>query len=134
MRERAEAATPGEWSVFDMDEAEHAKDEPLNPPGKGWYWVWANDRLPYYGAVLEPQRDHPNAPIGSAAINDSEGGPQEQADAAHIASWHPAIALAVADWLDFQAEVERRLGGPDYETPANHPALAVADAYLGSAS
>lgn len=39
--------------------------------------------------------------------------------------------LAVADWLDFQAEVERRLGGPDYETPASHPALTVARAYLG---
>lgn len=49
----------------------------------------------------------------------------------HIAAWNPAAALAVADWLDFQAEVERRLGGPDYETPADHPALAVARAYLG---
>lgn len=25
-------------------------------------------------------------------------------DAAHIASWHPAVALAVADWLDGVAE------------------------------
>ena len=33
--------------------------------------------------------------------------------------------------MDFQAEVERRLGGPDYQTPTTHPALVVARAYLG---
>jgi len=32
--------------------------------------------------------------------------PIEDADnAAHIASWHPAVALAVADWLDAEAVV-----------------------------
>jgi hypothetical protein len=52
---------------------------------------------------------------------------QDGADAGHIASWHPAVALAVADWLDFEAEqiedgVIFDVGGPaDY--------LAVA--YLG---
>lgn len=30
--------------------------------------------------------------------------PIEPADAEHIASWHPAVALAVADWLDATAE------------------------------
>jgi hypothetical protein len=51
-------------------------------------------------------------------------------DAEHIASWHPAVALAVADWLDkladFCAEAK-----PD---PASHwiaPALKIARAYLG---
>jgi hypothetical protein len=28
----------------------------------------------------------------------------ENADAAHIASWHPAVALAVADWLEEAAD------------------------------
>lgn len=28
-----------------------------------------------------------------------------KAEAEHIASWHPAVALAVADWLDAVAEV-----------------------------
>jgi hypothetical protein len=48
-------------------------------------------------------------------------------DAEHIASWHPAVALAVADWLDETAlrwewVEEREL------------ALAAARAYLGSAA
>jgi hypothetical protein len=42
--------------------------------------------------------------------------------AEHIASWHPAVALAVADWLEATVL-----------TDANAPfALAVARAYLGS--
>lgn len=43
----------------------------------------------------------------------------------HVASWHPAVALAVADWLDNEAEwwaSGERL---------NHHALAAASAYLG---
>jgi hypothetical protein len=45
-------------------------------------------------------------------------------DAEHIASWHPAVALAVADLL-----LEASLDWPEY--PA---ALAVARAYLGRES
>jgi hypothetical protein len=30
----------------------------------------------------------------------------------HIASWHPAVVLAVADWLDHEAD-RIQLGGPD---------------------
>ena len=56
-------------------------------------------------------------------------------DAIHIASWHPAVALAVAEWLDAEAE------NPDpchASTPADcyvrdcstHRALTVARAYL----
>lgn len=56
-------------------------------------------------------------------------------EAAHIASWHPAVALAVADWLDDEAEeVEnasriciRGLEGLDV---TDENALAVARAYL----
>lgn len=51
-------------------------------------------------------------------------------DAEHIASWHPAVALAVADWLDriawtweFEPTLQGRVGGDE--------ALAVARAYLG---
>jgi hypothetical protein len=56
-----------------------------------------------------------------------------EADATHIASWHPAVALAVADWLASVAERQidahdtgAILGGTDWEH-----ALAVASAYLG---
>jgi hypothetical protein len=42
----------------------------------------------------------------------------------HIASWHPAVALAVADWLDSAAD-------EDEFFPLDHRAEAVARAYLG---
>lgn len=47
----------------------------------------------------------------------------------HIASWHPAVALAVADWLDRIGEMY-----PDGHSIGNHHALAVARAYLGESS
>ena len=47
----------------------------------------------------------------------------------HIASWHPAVAFAVADLLDYEASGEER-GMFD----ASRPAIAVARAYLGGAS
>ena len=49
--------------------------------------------------------------------------------AAHIASWHPAVALAVADWLADEAAGAQTATGQ----PTAH-ALAVARAYLGEAS
>jgi hypothetical protein len=51
-------------------------------------------------------------------------------DAEHIASWHPAVALAVADWLERCVRLladGRSCYGPEVES-----ALAVANAYLGS--
>lgn len=55
-------------------------------------------------------------------------------DAAHIASWHPAVALAVADWLDDAAEnvaLSPALGFDMRIHIATNYALAVARAYLG---
>lgn len=58
-------------------------------------------------------------------------------DSEHIASWHPAVALAVADWLDSVAGANT---SPDEDVPHagrtianvdNAAALAVARAYLG---
>ena len=55
------------------------------------------------------------------------------ADAEHIASWHPAVALAVARWLEDESYAPETdlgdgitTGGPRME------ALAVATAYLGA--
>lgn len=48
-------------------------------------------------------------------------------DAAHLAAWHPAVALAVADWLDVTA---RDTGTSSL---AYHAALAVARVFLGEA-
>lgn len=47
------------------------------------------------------------------------------ADAAHIASWHPAVAMAVAEWLEVTA---RDVGTSSL---AFHAATAAATAYLG---
>jgi hypothetical protein len=52
-------------------------------------------------------------------------------DAEHIASWHPAVALAVADWLD---EVHADLSTYNATTTRAKHAFAVARAYLGTAS
>jgi hypothetical protein len=53
----------------------------------------------------------------------------------HIASWHPAVALAVADWLEAEAEAHFHIGDEVrsiYDQPnMGGPALAVARAYLG---
>ena len=56
-------------------------------------------------------------------------------DAKHIASWHPGVALAVADWLDHEAETATTIGTNyvDVEVAFGN-ALAVARAYLGGAS
>ena len=70
--------------------------------------------------------------VYSQAIEDTRGFDPEIArtldkpDAEHIASWHPAVALAVADWLDVTA---RDVGT---STLAFHAAIAVARAYLGA--
>lgn len=57
-------------------------------------------------------------------------------EAEHIASWHPAVALAVADWLEFEANVHE--ASVRNSAPADHrlstQALAVARAYLGESS
>jgi hypothetical protein len=66
-------------------------------------------------------------------------------DADHIASWHPAVTLAVADWLDGVAlHLEARIdeewldldGDPisPEDTHAIGSALAVARAYLAGES
>lgn len=102
LRRAAEAATPGPWVVFDMDEAEKRKDEPMNEPGEGWYWVWAENRLPYYGGVFEPEKHHPDcgAAIGEAKIVDGVGGKQEQADATYIAAASPDVVLGLLDEVE----------------------------------
>lgn len=59
----------------------------------------------------------------------------DRANAEHIASWHPAVALAVADWLDRDAEGWEQLealGIPDMDSFT--AALAVARTYLGEES
>lgn len=110
LRKIAEAATPGSWTVFDMDEAGKMKSEPMNEPGQGWYWVWAEERLPYYGGILEPEKHHPDcgSSIGVATISDNSGGLQELADATHVATFDPPTVLALLDLVaELEAKIER---------------------------
>lgn len=60
---------------------------------------------------------------------DDDSGTPVTADRLHIASWHPTVALTVADWLDWMAD-----GWSWNPQPigVERHALAVARAYLGS--
>jgi hypothetical protein len=81
--------------------------------------VWPNAIPGVYSQPIEETREF------DPEIARTLDGP----DAEHIASWHPAVALAVADWLDDMARLsaDGDSGGP---LVARH-ALAVATAYLG---
>lgn len=56
------------------------------------------------------------------------GGIGNESTAEHIASWHPAVALAVAGWLE---HVSRIAEAKQCEPGDMVSALAVARAYLG---
>jgi hypothetical protein len=76
---------------------------------------------------------YPQPVYNSAGILAAEGygGPHGSADmATHIASMHPLVAAAVADWLDATGDEVAACGE---DTPGVESALAVARAYLGSA-
>lgn len=98
MRERAEAATNYPWMA--------------SAPGEVWKHYDGQVRAVGFPDDFDP------------SICDV----LDNADAQHIASWHPDVALAVADWLD-------RIGADDRPTSAldreGRSALAVARAYLG---
>ena len=108
MRERAEAATPGPWLTHEMSSI--------------FVGNQADGRTSGLWEIVHMSAD---------ALTDltPESANQHRADAEHIASWHPAVALAAADLLDLAAAwVEDH---PGSWPPANKAALAVARAYLG---
>lgn len=72
--------------------------------------------------------------VGVAVV---ENGTEETAE--HIASWHPAVALVVADWLDneaghYDASVKGLDVRPEQAESAYSFPLAVARAYLGESA
>lgn len=97
MRERATAARAGRWG---------RTESTLDPLGMHVVANWKH------------------GPVGVAICSGAlpEG---NEANAEHIASWHPAVALALADWLDFEADCFRP------GSVRSDKALAVANAYLG---
>ena len=111
MRERVQGATAGPWTVRE----EHGRD--IADEG------WSDVRVVRPGAGVAI----------TYLSNVLEGSPHED-NAAYIASMHPGVALAVADWLD--SVTDRWIGvpaGPSEPEPEDFDAaLAVARAYLGS--
>lgn len=105
MRERAEAATPGPWK--------HA-------PGS-----WLGET---YAAVLDTG-GIPQDPT-TWLMATGRGGPSREADAVHAASWHPLVALAVADWLDREAALLDAQVFPQSDPVMERYPLAVARTYL----
>jgi hypothetical protein len=110
MRERAEAATPGPWlGVMGM-----FKDG-------GWPCVIA----------AQGDREDAQTWLMGAGNNDSA----REANATHAGSWHPLVALAVADVLDNEAHAAELLGeDADAINLPDARILKVARAYLGEAS
>lgn len=114
MRQRAEIASTGEpW------EADKHYD--------ALYYV---DLKPSLGATDGPDDDNCYLKVENCAPFEAPRflpALHEYAD--HIASWHPAVALAVADWLD--SEVRRASGGDDGVSEVANQPYQVALAYLG---
>lgn len=110
MRERAEAATPGPWEFRPRRGFQSVSDSPAT--------IGFVDTAGYFVMLRE----------GMWATEN---------DMSYVASWHPAVALAVADWLDATAARIDAGRDPQHGGRRNHSwrgsreALAVARAYLG---
>jgi hypothetical protein len=123
MRERAEAATPGPWywepaSGDDWPQG----DESLRSSGKQITYDYGGPD----GSRVVGEYD---AFVVSSWGYDAYGTDASDEDRAHIASWHPAVALAVADWLDLEVLIA---SDPKNHAEISREALAVAHAYLGA--
>lgn len=108
LRERATAATPGPWDHMCL--------------GSEGCLV-----LRKHGTIRE--RGH-----GRVARFGQKEWQADHSDAAFVAAMNPAVALALADWLDFEAVNAPGVGEVYLKGGRVAYALAVARAYLGEAS
>lgn len=84
-----EAATPGPWVAYDHSDGTYTSEN-----NAGWWWVWQESRLPYYGGVLNVEdAGAPYGAIGEAGITDQRDGNQERADAEFVAHARTALPL-----------------------------------------
>lgn len=111
LRERAEAATPGPWGFTDSEAAASL----VNLPDDGMVVMYGGDTP----VALCADEFYENEPGEPAPVNDAQ----------YIATMHPGMGLALADWLDLTARrFDEGLGYPgDYEKP-----LTVARLILGA--
>lgn len=118
IRTRAQAAAPGPW---------------YQPPGDGCQIWYGSSRAEIQrlddglanGTVTEVDAEEVYNQTGFLAHGDFD----RPADAEYVASWHPGVALAVADLLDRTAGHVEYTGDLISEDVID--ALAVARAYLG---
>ena len=95
-------------------------------------WTRAAVRHIARNCEIECYHDQGSISAAHPKHHDSEGEPNQWSrydDADHIASWHPAVALAVADLMDTAAT--HQVG---FTPVARERITAVARAYLGEAS
>ena len=92
MRERAETVTPGPWGVGNG----HWIGTGIEQDGAGSF------RFDRVLVELDDLNFDPN--YQENVSEDTDPDEAVEAHAAHIASWHPTVARAVADWLDDTAE------------------------------
>jgi hypothetical protein len=110
MRERAEAATAGPW------------EHPLENEVTYGYRQAGGRHVATWIA---------NTDAGDGDISEE----QSLANAEHIASWHPGVALAIADALDNEAHAAELVGGDaDAVNLPDERILKVALTYLGEES
>lgn len=115
MRANAEAATEGPWTTS---------------------LVWSPDSHATSGIYSAA---HPAGSTASEVVASGRrgakgfGGIRNPRDARHIGCWQPAVALAVADWLDLEASMAEKRGDNSPEGHTFH-ALAVARAYIEAAN
>lgn len=105
MRERAKAATPGPWR-----------------PVAG---IWGTET---FAAVIGSEGVPEDA--GTWLMATGRGAASQEADADHASSWHPLVALPVAEWLDEVADDRHAC----LDAWVERAAFKVARAYLGQAS
>lgn len=129
MRELAEKATPGPWGY---DSYSRIDSVPLCALYTD-RWDAIPDDAPDEAYEMLPDTAVAFVPVVAGDTATERG----SKDAKHIAAWHPAVALAVADWL-LTVENEMDVEAHRFET-GDFPytwfaALAVARAFLGGAS
>lgn len=123
MRRRAEAAAGGPWTASPV-----------------WSTTPAATSAVY--SLAHPSGSVESEVVASGRVDTRRGGIRDPYNAVHIAAWHPTVALAVADWLDAEADayeqtalLAEQLGvgalRPQSRRPTLANALAVARAFLG---
>jgi len=119
------ASTTGPWIVHDMGDSTYTSAN-----NKGWWWIWQESALPFYGGVMEV--DHRDdfgpggSPVGVASRTDNDDGEKERADADLIVTLHRTIdpQLAILRESHHRAADEGRI-------VYNDPAVELARAILG---